>query len=782
MTQTSQETDRDVLGNKREKTSPWRALGLSLLIAAGTLAPLARVWMAGLTLVHRDQTGQYAPVRWIAGQALREGRLPLWNPFCATGVPFLADLTQGALHPLSLVAALVFPSDGLDPLIGLYLLSAALGAGFLARTAGASGPACVLAGFAYGLSGYCLSMSSNMVNLAGSGSLPWIVAGLWWAGRRATPLAFAGGALAVAAGALSGDVQELAVATLCGLALAASEGGLRPALRALAAVCVGALLGAVQLVPSWSYLPLTNRVLPLPPLDVNQWDFAPWRLVEFLAPGFFWGGDDGSMLAPVFTALGHPTLFQVPLAESVYLGGATLILALFGVRSPGKGKLLLVLGLAVLWFALGFHLGARSVQNLLPVAKGFRYGEKFLPGCLALVATLAALGADRLSGTPRLARCGAFLAGALFLALSALGLALGTSAAGRFALGIDQGEPIRAHLAQGLPHALAAAGALAFLLVLAARGRGRLALFGMVALVWCSLAAAAPLALRPGHPEARWSVPPPPITAMPPGLRVLNLLGTPVRAPRVGWDDIDQSSFDLAASLTPNMNAWNRVDNLMLDAGLYPLRWFLLTEGLGNDIAGAARRYGVTHLIYPPELNEEGKNLVAWATEGGVSLGSDPRTGMKLYRIPHREWAYFPAEVRLVPDPSAALAAIRSGVEPTLIEAASPLPVARGEVTALSRGLERVELTAHSEGDATLVVNDAFWPGWRAWIDGAETPIYPADLLVRAVRWPAGRHTLVMRYQPPEVRLGVRASLAGVLLLAGVLFLLRRAGKGGAAL
>ena len=37
---------------------------------------------------------------------------------------------------------------------------------------------------------------------------------------------------------------------------------------------------------------------------------------------------------------------------------------------------------------------------------------------------------------------------------------------------------------------------------------------------------------------------------------------------------------------------------------------------------------------------------------------------------------------------------------------------------------------------------------------------------MRAVRWPAGRHTLVMRYEPPELGIGLALSGAGALLIA----------------
>ena len=65
-------------------------------------------------------------------------------------------------------------------------------------------------------------------------------------------------------------------------------------------------------------------------------------------------------------------------------------------------------------------------------------------------------------------------------------------------------------------------------------------------------------------------------------------------------------------------------------------------------------------------------------------------------------------------------------------------------------------------------MNDAFWPGWEARLDGAPVPIIPVDGLVRGVAWPAGRHVLTMRYAPPEVGRGLAVSVLALLLWAGL--------------
>ena len=179
--------------------------GWAAATAFAVLLPFAPVVAGVRTLSHRDTYRLYAPVRTLVVDALRHGRLPLWNPYEGTGQPLFAEGIHGVLHPISLAGAALAPSS-VDFLALAYLVAAALGAFALARTLGARPAACAGAGLAYALSGYSVSMTANLVFLAGVGSLPWIVAAARSAGlggRLAAPLT----ALATAAGFLSGDVQ-----------------------------------------------------------------------------------------------------------------------------------------------------------------------------------------------------------------------------------------------------------------------------------------------------------------------------------------------------------------------------------------------------------------------------------------------------------------------------------------------------------------------------------------------------------------------------------------------
>jgi hypothetical protein len=71
-----------------------------------------------------------------------------------------------------------------------------------------------------------------------------------------------------------------------------------------------------------------------------------------------------------------------------------------------------------------------------------------------------------------------------------------------------------------------------------------------------------------------------------------------------------------------------------------------------------------------------------------------------------------------------------------------------GEVAVRGSG-DRLEFdVSSSSGQRLLVVNELYFSGWRAFVDGNETPILPANAVMRAVVLPPGAKSVVMTYQP----------------------------------
>lgn len=79
---------------------------------------------------------------------------------------------------------------------------------------------------------------------------------------------------------------------------------------------------------------------------------------------------------------------------------------------------------------------------------------------------------------------------------------------------------------------------------------------------------------------------------------------------------------------------------------------------------------------------------------------------------------------------------------------------------------ERVEVEVEVTAPGYLVLTDAHYPGWRAWVDGREVPIATADLLFRAVYLEPGRHRVVFRFQPRSFWIGAALSLGTLMGIA----------------
>jgi hypothetical protein len=68
-----------------------------------------------------------------------------------------------------------------------------------------------------------------------------------------------------------------------------------------------------------------------------------------------------------------------------------------------------------------------------------------------------------------------------------------------------------------------------------------------------------------------------------------------------------------------------------------------------------------------------------------------------------------------------------------------------------------------------LVLNDTYYPGWRATVDGQPTEILRANALVRAVGIEAGTHHVEFVYDPFSVKIGLVLSGVTLLLLGAVI-------------
>ncbi len=76
---------------------------------------------------------------------------------------------------------------------------------------------------------------------------------------------------------------------------------------------------------------------------------------------------------------------------------------------------------------------------------------------------------------------------------------------------------------------------------------------------------------------------------------------------------------------------------------------------------------------------------------------------------------------------------------------------------------------AEGQGGGYLLVDDAWFPGWHARVDGVETPVVRANVYFKAVWVPEGARHVELTYEPTSLRLGAAISGAAILIAAVLL-------------
>ena len=104
-------------------------------------------------------------------------------------------------------------------------------------------------------------------------------------------------------------------------------------------------------------------------------------------------------------------------------------------------------------------------------------------------------------------------------------------------------------------------------------------------------------------------------------------------------------------------------------------------------------------------------------------------------------------------------------------------PLSEGAVdkaTVTKYEANRIEISALTSADGLLVVSDVYSKGWNAYVDGKRVDILPTNYLFRGIPLTAGEHSVVLRYQPTSLRLGIALSALAILamLIAFAAFLI----------
>jgi hypothetical protein len=91
-----------------------------------------------------------------------------------------------------------------------------------------------------------------------------------------------------------------------------------------------------------------------------------------------------------------------------------------------------------------------------------------------------------------------------------------------------------------------------------------------------------------------------------------------------------------------------------------------------------------------------------------------------------------------------------------------------------ARSANRIAFDVTLTAPGIVVLNEPFFPGWRAWDGGVEVPVVRANVLFRALVLPPGRHQVTLAFAPYAWEIGRAVSLGALGVLVALLLPRRR--------
>lgn len=720
--------------------------------------------LLGQAYFWEDFIYQNYPFRSFAATSLAQGELPLWNPYTFNGMPFLADIQTTVFYLPSLLLTL-FVSGGalhyywLEVMIILHFLLAGVGMFFLAKHFTLANLPALFAGAAYMLSGYMIVHAIHQQNLTLVAWYPWVLLLFRCALREQRWLYVFLCALVLGHSLLAGSPQlSLYLYTFLGayyvLELFTTFRGRallsRPALimtaKAMLVVVLSVTLAMIQLLPTLELSELSQRA-QMTYAKATEGSLAWSQLVTLFYPKMF-----GSAGATGYEYFGPGQYFYY-WETCIYMGILPLLLAVLSFVWRTEKTIAFFLGVAL--FSVLFALGGNFV--VLPFFYKYVPGfSKFrIPARMGILlafsaALLSAFTLDRLLSKPLAGRersvlrrilLGGAALGVLLYAMIASGTFAGSAAGATH----RQVAPIMSKLA--LPSL--------FMLVVSA------------GVVWFTLRSA------PSR-SAPWIL----VAAF---FLDMFLFGGEQNNGTINPSDYFKRRSDLVAFFkregekelfrvnTRNaygmLPGWDRnqgmIDRIFLMEGYTPLA----LQRAYAPLASSDQSFDLLNVKYKTVFDERTgqQTLVEHTT-----------------RLPR---AFFVYAVHSVRSEQELLEYIKSSAfdhrTTAVIEQPLVLPQPRGtpqaHVHVRSYSNNHIVLEAETSHDGFLVLSEIFYPGWKAYIDNGETPLYRTNYNLRGMLVPAGTHTIDVRFEPTTFRNGMWVTIATLTICGvGMILSLRR--------
>ncbi len=693
----------------------------------------------------------------VASMAIKNGEWPLWNPYELFGMPLLANSQSTCLYPFRLVHLIFGIQLGMTLYILLKMFLCGMTSFICARGLGLSVLASRFVSVSWMLCGYVMAfLYWPLPDLAVW--VPLMFLGAEWIAQTLYRRGFLMLTFSAAMLLLAGHPETafsfgmgLGIYFLLRVFLGHRHTGALVAPLAVAGAAWGlalAIAGA-QILPLAEYIANSYTAVARQDFDAySRYPFTPSSVAGLWVPRIFGTALDHNYWGPVNSIV----------AGILYPG--VLVWGLFALGMV-KAKTPRPLD-APRWIALalsGVITFAMSVDA--PVFDALFHYPPFntmlhhylLVWVLISLPLLAGIGLDRWLATPRSVR---ELWPAILMNL------LGAGIVGFvlwFAWGLIGAKQAHEHVIAQALTALIVAVLGIFLLAGATRPRLRTACaIGLTLLTAADLLWAARGMNPTSPPEKAY-----PATAL---IRYLQDLPQPTRV-----------ISDTTIIPTGILASFGIQEGMSYD-GIYPMRGmrYYRELPLGMPWKNYGAMSGFEYYLRDPRYPQLFPDYLQERTELVTHLeGLDVMRDRTVFPR-----AYWIGKARVARTPDEAFDLLKTAAFDPRAEAALELPEnvpapANGEGFVAATIAEyrstyvRIEVDAPSPG--TLVLSDAYYPGWRATIDEAPAKIYPANYLFRGVLVDTGKHTIEFYYFPMSFKVGLVLSATGILVFIGLLLI-----------
>jgi hypothetical protein len=759
-------------------------LGLLVL----TLLYFHDVLTGRVLLVERDLATFFYPFRFLWAETVRQGHFPFWNPYIKCGVPLFATIQPGVLYPLSILY-LFLPLDlAFNWTTILHFFLAGVFTYILMRELGATLQGALAAALAFVFSGYLISVHNVLNTLISVSWYPLVMfcgcrmvrTGLFrWVVASGVSLCcmFLGGGI---------EIVLLTFASMLFLCLYPSVLPLKDAengpnmQRRLILFGVTLLIflgiGMVQILPFLELYKQSHRYGGMSLEEATLWSLAPRDLVYFILP---------SLYGPTATPDYYWKLQNY--LKTLYVGPVVLCLAGYYFVRQGKRRLALLaaMGLALL-LALGGHTPLYSLfHKYFPLFSTFRYPVKFLFLFVFFLCVTAGLGLDILRNrfsqnrNPPYWCQGLLIAVVVVLAAFFWFARLHPEQVETFAQqwGVNFLKPANLPLVLhnfnrmlvvivltlmviffGLRHRLVRLGGPLLLILLALDlflGNRGYALkldattFHAENNVIRSLRADPELFRFHVMPQARELK----ISAdsYPESYQI--------RKEFLGVDlMMEHHLFDIDGYNIPIQPRYEKMIHLIRNKPLASILPLLDMFNVKYVLTGKPVDFeGLSSVLDGPGTSKLYKNHY-----------SLPRAFLvKQFQVLNSDQQFAKAFHELTFDPRTTILLEEEPTNFLELQEQAAVPNLQSVVEVLSYENNRIVLEVDTPEAAFLFMSEAYYPGWRAYVDGRPTEILRANYVFRAITVGPGSHRIQMVCEPMSFKVGLTVSLLTLLLLGG---------------